>query len=69
MTGQNQRRYTSISLSMETYDLLNRLKRQTQEIFKTKISFESLVKWLVTSKVDWADLLASISIDANITEK
>ena len=52
---RNNRNSTTIWISIETHGQLNRLKRQYEEIFNTKINFDTLIKALLLSKVNLAE--------------
>ena len=49
---RNNRNSTTIWVSIETHEQLNRLKGQYEEIFKTKVDFDALIKALLLSKVN-----------------
>ena len=50
--ARNNRNSTTIWISIETHEQLNRLKSQYEEIFDTKITFDSLIRALLLSKVN-----------------
>jgi len=56
--------YRTIEVSVETDELLCSLQDLLQRIFgKKKISKDKLILWLLKTKVDWVDLIASKDIN------
>jgi len=49
---------TTITLSIETYDELNSLKKAFSKFFKSPISFDQLIRALIHAKVDLASELS-----------
>ena len=52
---RNNHNSTTIWISIETHGQLNRLKRQYEKIFNTKIDFNALIRALLVSKVNLAE--------------
>jgi len=56
-------KYKTVQLSVDTHEKLIRLKDTLEKLTKRSLDLETIIIFLLESKVDWADVFSYLSVE------